>query len=111
MGGLTQEAREIMTIIHENPMLTLVAFEDPDFQLPELIAQAFPARSEMLGISRNRISSLITEQEARKFCVDKINLMSIFKYVSGLNPVRFREIMGIFARKADFDPTMPEIAP
>ncbi len=64
-GGLTMEAREIMTTIHENPSLSLVAFEDPDFALPELIAQAFPARCEMLGIARNRISSLITEIEAR----------------------------------------------
>ena len=108
-GGLTMEAREIMTIIHENPMLSLVAFEDPDFTLPELIAQAFPARCEMLGIARNRISSIIAENEARKFAVDKINLMGIFKFVSGLNPVRFREIMGIFARKADFDPSIKDM--
>ncbi|HMM60916.1 MAG TPA: ATP-binding protein, partial [Candidatus Rifleibacterium sp.] len=110
-GGLTMEAREIMTTIHENPMLNLVAFEDPDFTLPELIAQAFPARCEMLGIARNRISSLITEIEARKFAVDKINLMGIFKFVSGLNPVRFREVMGIFSRKADYDPTVKDMLP
>ncbi|OGK06825.1 MAG: hypothetical protein A2W80_08165 [Candidatus Riflebacteria bacterium GWC2_50_8] len=108
-GGLTMEAREIMTTIHENPSLSLVAFEDPDFTLPELIAQAFPARCEMLGIARNRISSLVTEIEARKFAVGNINLMGIFKYVSGLNPVRFREIMGIFSRKADFDPAIKDM--
>ncbi|GAB4271582.1 MAG: hypothetical protein Kow0029_09430 [Candidatus Rifleibacteriota bacterium] len=106
-GGLTMEAREIMTIIHENPLLNLVTFEDPDFPLPELIAQAFPARCEMLGIPRNRIADLITETEARKFAVGTINLMGIFKFVSGLNPVRFREIMGIFSRKADYDPNIP----
>jgi cell division protease FtsH len=108
-GGLTMEAREIMTTIHENPMLNMVAFEDPDFTLPELISQAFPARCEMLGIPRKRIASLITETEARKFAIDNINLMGIFKFVSGLNPVRFREIMGIFARKADYDPNMPDM--
>lgn len=108
-GGLTMEAREIMTTIHENPMLNLVAFEDPDFTLPELIAQAFPARCEMLGIPRNRIASLVTEIEARKFAVEKINLMGIFKFVSGLNPVRFREIMGIFSRKADYDPMIKDM--
>jgi len=108
-GGLTMEAREIMTTIHENPSLSLVAFEDPDFALPELIAQAFPARCEMLGIARNRISSLITEIEARKFAVGEINLMGIFKFVSGLNPVRFREIMGIFSRKADYDPAIKDM--
>lgn len=108
-SSLTMEAREIMTIIHENPMLNLVAFEDPDFALPELIAQAFPARCEMLGIPRKRISDLITETEARKFAVDSINLMGIFKFVSGLNPVRFREIMGIFERKADYDPSIKDM--
>lgn len=108
-GGLTMEAREIMTIIHENPMLNLVAFEDPDFPLPELIAQAFPARCEMLGIPRNRIAALICENEARKFAVGNINLMGIFKFTSGLNPVRFREIMGIFARKADYDATIKDM--
>ncbi len=108
-GMLTMEAREIMTIIHENPMLTLVAFEDPNFPFPELIEQAFPARCEMLGIPRNKISLLITETEAKKFGKDSLNLMGLFKYVSGLNPVRFREIMGIFAKKPDYNPNMPEM--
>ncbi len=108
MGGLSQEGKEIMTIIHENPLLVMVAFEDPDFPLPELISQAFPARTELLGIPRQRLAGLITSDEARKFAVDTINLMGIFKYVSGLNPVRFREIMGIFAHKADFDPAMAD---
>ncbi|MFZ2958025.1 MAG: AAA family ATPase [Candidatus Ozemobacteraceae bacterium] len=107
-GGLSQEAREIMTIIHENPLLVLVAFEDPDFPLPELIAQAFPARVEMLGIARNRLGGLISADEARKFAKETINLMMLFKFVSGLNPVRFREVMGIFAHKADFDASAPE---
>ncbi|MBF0500378.1 MAG: AAA family ATPase [Candidatus Riflebacteria bacterium] len=107
-GGLSQEAREIMTIIHENPLLLLVTFEDPDFPLPEIIAQAFPARLEMLGIARNRLGGLITSDEACKFAKGTINLMTIFKFVSGLNPVRFREIMGIFSHKADFDASAPE---
>ena len=72
-SGLTMEAREIMTIIHENPMLVMIAFEDPNFQLPELISQAFPARCEMLGIPRDKISYLITESEGRKFATDKLN--------------------------------------
>lgn len=104
--GMSMEAREIMTIIHENPSLNLVAFEDPDFVIPDLVAQAFPARYEMTGIARNRLGSMITESEARKFAVDEINLMSIYKFVSGLNPVKFREIMGIFSQKADYDPAI-----
>jgi cell division protease FtsH len=107
-GGLSQESKEIMTVIHENPLLVMVAFEDPDFPLPELISQAFPARTELLGIPRTRLSGLITCEEAKKFAADRINLMPIFKFVSGLNPVRFREIMGIFSHKADFNPAMTD---
>ncbi len=112
MGGLSQEAKEIMTIIHENPLLVLATFEDPDFPIPDLIAQAFPARAEMIGLPRGKMPKLITAEEARKFsAADPINLMSLYKYVSGLNPVRFREIMGIFARKADLDPKIPDMLP
>ena len=111
IGGLSQEAKEIMTIIHENPLLVMAAFEDPDFPLPELIAQAFPARAEMIGLPRSKIAKLITTEEARKFAVESINLMSLYKFVSGLNPVRFREIMTIFAHKADLDPKIPEMLP
>jgi cell division protease FtsH len=111
MGGFSQEGKEIMTIIHENPLLVTATFEDPDFPLPDLIAQAFPARTEMLGIGRQRLAKLITGEEGRKFAVDQLNLMTVFKYVSGLNPIRLREIMGIFARKADLDPALPEMLP
>ncbi|NLI78666.1 MAG: AAA family ATPase [Candidatus Riflebacteria bacterium] len=110
IGGLSQEAKEIMTIIHENPLLVLATFEDPDFPIPELIGQAFPARAEMLGLPRARMAKLLTAEEARKFtATDPINLMSLYKFVSGLNPVRFREIMGIFARKTDLDPKIPDM--
>ncbi|HEY9842762.1 MAG TPA: AAA family ATPase [Candidatus Obscuribacterales bacterium] len=106
-GGLTAEAREIMTLIHENPLLTLVTFEDPEFPLPELIAQAFPVRLEMLGIERARLPRLITRAEARKFAVTQLNLMGLYKYVSGLNPIRLRNILQSFGRKADCDPADP----
>lgn len=108
-GGLTAEAREIMTLIHENPLLTLVTFEDPEFPLPELIAQAFAVRSEMLGIERTRLPQLITRSEARKFALSELNLMQLYKYVSGLNPIRLRSILQSFARKADYDPADPAL--
>lgn len=103
-GGLSAEGREIMTLIHENPLLNLVSFEDPDFPLPELVAQAFPVRLEMLGIERMALPRLITRAEARKFAETRLNLMQLYKYVSGLNPVRLRHILQSFARKADYDP-------
>lgn len=105
--ALSNDGREIMTIIHENPLLVLATFEDPDFPLPEMIAQAFPARVELLGIDRHRLSGLMTAEEAGKFGREELNLMQVYKYVSGLNPVRFREIMRIFAGKADYDPAVP----
>ena len=108
-GSLTSESKEIMTIIHENPFLSLLTFEDPDFKLPDLIMQAFPAKTEMIGISRNKLPLLISSLEAKKFAYDKINLMNLYKYISGLNPVRFREIMNIFSKKADYNPSSPTL--
>lgn len=107
-GGLSMEAKEIMTVIHENPFLVFAAFEDPDFPLPELVAQAFPARVSMLGVRRDRLHHLITAGEARKFARGTINLMGLYKYVSGLNPVRLREILATFADHADYNPADPD---
>ena len=106
-GGLSMEGKEIMTMIHENPFLTLAVFEDPEFPLPELIAQALPARAELLGIPRQRLSTLITASEARSFGDDELNLTRLFKYVSGLSPVQLRQILNVFARKADYNPADP----
>lgn len=106
-GGLSMEGKEIMTIIHENPYLVLAAFEDPDFPLPDIICQAFPAKVEMLGIDRRILRHLVTSEEARKFSSGKINLMDLYGMVSGLNPVRLREILKVFSSKADLDPNNP----
>lgn len=106
--SLSMEGKEIMTIIHENPFLSILAFEDPDFKLPDLIVQAFPAQIEMIGISRNKLSQLITSVEASKFALNVININELYKYVSGLNPVKFRHIMSIFAKKADYNINHPE---
>ncbi|RYX98751.1 ATP-binding protein, partial [bacterium] len=108
-GSLTTDSKEIMTIIHENPFLSLLTFEDPDFPLPDLIMQAFPAKVEMIGISRNKIAQLITSIEAKKFAYKQINIMNLYKYTSGLNPVRFREIMTIFSKKSDYNPEFPDV--
>ncbi len=107
-GSLSSESKEIMTIIHENPFLSLLTFEDPDFSLPDLIMQAFPAKTEMIGIRRSKLSSIISSSEARKFAYEQINLMDLYKYVSGLNPARFKEIMTIFSKKSDYNPSYPE---
>lgn len=106
--SLSIEGKEIMTIIHENPFLSLLAFEDPDFKIPDLITQAFPAQIEMIGIPRDKISQLITSNEASKFAEKNININELYKYVSGLNPIKFRHIMSIFAKKADYNSKHPE---
>lgn len=107
--SLTMEGKEIMTIIHENPFLVMVAFEDPSFPFPELVLQAFPAKVELIGINRKALVNLITSNEARKFAVEELNVMEIYKYVSGLNPIRLRELMNIFAKKIDYNPDKPEM--
>lgn len=109
-GALSMEGKEIMTIIHENPFLVLAAFEDPDFPIPDLIAQAFPAKTELVGIPRNKLHKLITRSEARKFAEKELNVMELYKYISGLNPVKLRQIMQIFDSKADYNVDIPEMS-
>ncbi|MDJ0851946.1 MAG: AAA family ATPase [Myxococcota bacterium] len=108
-GGLSMEAKEVMTVIHENPLLTLAAFEDPDFPIPELVASAFPARTEMLGVPRRALPALISRSQGRKFARDRLNLMVLHKYVSGQNAVSVGRILHTFEKKADYDPADPSM--
>ena len=64
--GLSNEGREILTLIHENPGLRLIALEDPEFPLHSLVVQAFFSRISLEGVSRHQIVHMITRNEARR---------------------------------------------
>src|SRR5829696_8067075 len=51
-GGLTGEAREVITLLYENPDLVWLGFKDPSFQIPKVIENLFPYRTSLLGINR-----------------------------------------------------------
>ncbi|NBO92669.1 MAG: AAA family ATPase [Planctomycetia bacterium] len=92
-GGLTGEAKEVVTLLYENPDLVWLGFKDPSFQLPKVIENLFPYRTSLLGINRTRLRQLITRKESRKFGVGGFNPWGLYKYVSGINAVRLRKLL------------------
>jgi cell division protease FtsH len=107
-SGLSDKAREVIAMVYENPNIVVLAFKDPSLELPKAISALFPAKRKVLGIERGRVQHLITQREARKFGVEEFNPFSLYKYVSGLNVVRFRQVMGTLGNRTDFDPADPD---
>ena len=109
-SGLGADAREAAALLYENPVLTLLAFQDPSFEIPEVIRSVFPARRQLIGIPRDRLPSIILQREARKLAVHALNPYSLYRYLSGVNAVRARQILSHFSDRADFDPANPDTA-
>jgi cell division protease FtsH len=91
-GGLTNEAREVIPLLYENPELVWLGFKDPSFPLPTVIENLFPHRISLLGIARPRLRHLVTQRDSRKFG-KKFNPWALYKYVSGVNAVRLRKLL------------------
>jgi cell division protease FtsH len=91
-GGLTAEAKEVIPLLYENPMLVMLGFKDPSFPIPRVIENLFPHRVSLLGIRRERLRHLVTQKEARKFS-RQFNPWALYKYVSGMNAVRLRRLL------------------
>lgn len=106
-SGLSGEAREVAALLFENPAMVFLGFKDPSFELPKVIEGAFPARRALMGIGRERLPQLILQREARKFGVTHFNPYRLYKYLSGLNAVRCREVLSDLHSRTDFDPAAP----
>ncbi|MBA2664497.1 MAG: AAA family ATPase [Bradymonadaceae bacterium] len=106
-SGLNVEAREAAAIMYENPDIVYLGFRDPGFEIPPVIEKVFAVKHAVVGLGRERLASLVLQQEARKLGVDTFNPFALFKYVSGLNAVRCRQILSQLAGRIDFDPAMP----
>src|SRR5262249_17898564 len=91
-GGLTAEAKEVIPLLYENPMLVMLGFKDPSFPIPRVIENLFPHRVSLLGIRRERLRHLVTQKEARKFG-RQFNPWALYKHVSGMNAVRLRRLL------------------
>lgn len=108
-GSLSSESKEVIAWLYENPNLTFLAFKDPSFEIPKVIEDLFSAKRSIVGLARSVLPQIILQREAKKFGVDDFNPYTLYKYVSGLNPVRFRQILSHFAdRYSDFHSDHPE---
>ena len=109
-SGLGAEVREAAAVMYENPDAVFVGFRDPSFELPRAITNVFPVRVALVGIPRDRLPAIVLQREARKLALDHFNPFTLYKYVSGLNPVRCRQVLGHFGGRVDFDPANPATA-
>ena len=109
-SGLTGDSREAAALLFENPDVTYLGFKDPNFDLPRVIVSAFAVRHAMIGMPRKALPRVILQREARKLAVDAFNPYALYKYVSGLNAVRLRQILSHFHERLDYDPQHPESA-
>ena len=89
---LTTQGREVVPLLHENPELVWLGFNDPSYTLPPVVAHLFPWKASLVGIPRDRIARLVTRREMAKFGVD-FSPIDLYKHISGLNPVRLRKIL------------------
>ena len=91
-AGLTSEAREVTALVYENPGVVWLGFRDPSFSIPEVITALFPRRQAILGVSRDRLTHLVTRRESRKLG-RSFSPYQLYKYVSGVNAVRLRRLL------------------
>lgn len=107
-SGLSMEAKEVIALCYENPEVVLLGFKDPEFELPKTVESVFAAKRVIIGISRDRLTRVILQREARKFGVETFDPFTLYKYTSGLNVVRLRQILAQFSDRLDFDPRSPD---
>jgi cell division protease FtsH len=86
-------AREVLATLYENPGLRLLAFKDPYLSVPKAILEFFSRRIDIVGIDRRLLPHLITQTEARRFDIDTFDPYRLYKYVSGLNVVKLRQVL------------------
>jgi cell division protease FtsH len=102
--GLTLEAREAIPLLYENPEAVLLGFRDPSFEVPKVIREVFAARREITGLARESLPKLVTQREARSLHPTDFDPFGLYKYVSGLNPVRARRLFADLALRREAAP-------
>src|SRR5581483_10079387 len=106
-SGLSLEAKEVIATIYENPEVLLLGFKDPEFELPAVVERIFAAKRSLVGIPRDKLVKIITRREARKFGEKVFVPFSLYKYLSGGNAIRVRQILEHFQDRMDYDPQNP----
>ena len=105
--GLTAEAREAIPLLYENPEVLLLGFRDPSFEIPKVIRSVFAAHRAIEGIPRESLPKLVTRREARAIEAEVFRPFALYKYVSGLNPVRCRRVLEALAHRREAIPGRP----
>ncbi|RME85743.1 MAG: AAA family ATPase [Planctomycetota bacterium] len=106
--SLNPETREAIGWFYENPNLVLLGFKDPNFEIPKVVENVFAVKRTILGIPREKLGQIILQKEARKFCKEVFHPHRLYKYVSGLNAIRFRQVISHFSNYMDYDPRNEE---
>jgi cell division protease FtsH len=91
-GALTSEAREVISLLYENPQILWLGFRDVSFPVPKVIQDLFARHVTILGVPRDRLRYLVTRREARKLGA-AFDPYELYKYVSGVNAVRLRRLL------------------
>jgi cell division protease FtsH len=92
-GSLGSEARELIPLLYENPEVMWLGFKDPSIPLPPPIHNLFAHVETLVGVPRDRLRHLVTQREAKKLGRG-FDPYALYKYVSGVNPVRLRRLLG-----------------
>lgn len=108
--GVSAEGREIFTMIHENPRIKLLAFEDPEYPVPEIVSQAFFTRIHFIGTPRKRLHQVVTQAEARRFSAKTLPIMELHRLLGGQSPVQIRRIMKYVAEQPEASDAEPKRA-
>lgn len=102
-SGMTDTSRELMAAVYDNPDVRIVMFKDPSLEIPEPIEHLFSAKRTISGITRDILPSVIIQTEAKKFGHKEFNPFKLYKYVSGMNVVRLREVLESFHDRVDYN--------
>lgn len=99
--GLTLEARECIPLLYENPEAVVLGFRDPSFEVPKVIRDVFAARREIAGIPRDALAKIITQREAKSLHASHFDPFGLYRYASGMNPVRARRLFADLALRRE----------
>ncbi|TNE49083.1 MAG: AAA family ATPase [Deltaproteobacteria bacterium] len=100
-SSLGTPAREAIAAMSQDPSLRFLAFCDPGLKIPQALSDLFDVQREIIGIRRDTLPYLITYEEAQRLAVDKLNVLRLYKYVSGIHAIKFRKLM---VRLMEFPP-------
>lgn len=102
--GLTQQAREAIPLLYENPEISILAFRDPSFEIPKVIEGVFDVKRVVIGLPREALPKIITQREARTLDADQFDPYALYTYLSGQNPVRCRKLLAPLADRREAMP-------